>query len=64
MQGRTVGRHHRHAGVTAVDPSALFSEPNRDRYHTRTEREFGEKIGIPEPFGFELDLTRLVPYRD
>ncbi|MFE3498801.1 Uma2 family endonuclease [Kitasatospora sp. NPDC059160] len=51
-----------------IDPRqktvTLFSEPNRDRYHTRTEREFGETIRIPEPFGFELDLARLVPYRD
>ncbi|MFD8782071.1 Uma2 family endonuclease [Kitasatospora sp. NPDC059599] len=51
-----------------VDPRqktvTLFSEPNRDRYHTRTEREFGETLRIPEPFGFELDLARLVPYRD
>ncbi|MER7582460.1 Uma2 family endonuclease [Kitasatospora sp. NPDC097691] len=51
-----------------VDPRqktvTLFSEPNRDRYHTRTEREFGERLRIPEPFDFELDLSRLVPYRD
>jgi Uma2 family endonuclease len=51
-----------------VDPRqktvTLFSEPNRDRYHTRTEREFGERIHIPEPFGFDLDLSALVPYRD
>ncbi|WP_097235453.1 Uma2 family endonuclease [Streptomyces sp. 1331.2] len=51
-----------------VDPRqktvTLFSEPNRDRYHTRTEREFGESIRIPAPFGFELDLSRLVPHRD
>ncbi|MFI9359595.1 Uma2 family endonuclease [Kitasatospora sp. NPDC053057] len=51
-----------------IDPRqktvTLFSEPNRDRYHTRTEREFGETIHIPEPFGFDLDLSRLVPYRD
>ncbi|MFI8456180.1 Uma2 family endonuclease [Kitasatospora sp. NPDC085464] len=51
-----------------VDPRqktvTLFSEPNRDRYHTRTEREFGETLRIPEPFAFELDLSRLVPYRD
>ncbi|MFE4970797.1 Uma2 family endonuclease [Kitasatospora sp. NPDC056651] len=51
-----------------VDPRqktvTLFSEPNRDRYHTRTERECGERIRIPAPFDFELDLARLVPYRD
>ncbi|MFF2073977.1 Uma2 family endonuclease [Kitasatospora sp. NPDC058162] len=51
-----------------IDPGqktvTLFSDPNRDRYRTRTEREFGESIRIPEPFGFDLDLARLVPYRD
>ncbi|MFJ4187131.1 Uma2 family endonuclease [Kitasatospora sp. NPDC089509] len=51
-----------------IDPRqatvTLFSEPNRDRYHTRTEWEFGETIHIPEPFDFELDLARLVPYRE
>ncbi|MFF2141519.1 Uma2 family endonuclease [Kitasatospora sp. NPDC058190] len=51
-----------------VDPRqktvTLFSEPNRDRYHTRTEREFGERIHIPEPFDFDLDVSALVPYRD
>ncbi|MFC5724089.1 Uma2 family endonuclease [Streptomyces gamaensis] len=40
----------------------LFSEPNHDRYHTRTDRKFGESIHIPEPFGFGLDLSRLHPY--
>ncbi|MFD7584863.1 Uma2 family endonuclease [Kitasatospora sp. NPDC059811] len=51
-----------------VDPrqqtATLFSEPNHDRYHTRTEREFGGTISVPDPFGFELDLARLVPYKD
>ncbi|MGY0463764.1 Uma2 family endonuclease [Kitasatospora sp. cg17-2] len=51
-----------------VDPRertvTLFSEPGHDRYHTRTDREFGDGIGIPEPFGFTLDLAVLVPYRD
>lgn len=40
----------------------LFSDPNRDKYHTRTDRKFGEKIRIPEPFGFDLDLSTLNPY--
>ncbi|MEU7166872.1 Uma2 family endonuclease [Streptomyces morookaense] len=40
----------------------LFSEPDHDRYHTRTDRKFGETIRIPEPFGFDLDLSRLSPY--
>lgn len=26
--------------------------------------EFGETVRIPEPLGFDLDLARLVPYRD
>ncbi|MEV7771029.1 Uma2 family endonuclease [Kitasatospora sp. NPDC086791] len=50
-----------------VDPRqktvTQLSEPNRDRYHTRTERAFGETVRIPEPFDFELDLSRFVPYR-
>lgn len=50
-----------------VDPRekavTLFSEPTRERYRTRTEREFGDTIRIPAPFDFELDLSRLVPYR-
>ncbi|WP_254705861.1 Uma2 family endonuclease [Streptomyces vilmorinianum] len=40
----------------------LFSEPNHDKYHTRTDRKFGETIRIPGPFGFDLDLTPLNPY--
>ncbi|MEU1825446.1 Uma2 family endonuclease [Streptomyces abikoensis] len=40
----------------------LFSEPDHDRYHTRTDRKFGETVRIPEPFGFDLDLSRLNPY--
>ncbi|MEV7024335.1 Uma2 family endonuclease [Kitasatospora sp. NPDC093558] len=51
-----------------VDPRqktvTLFSEPNHDRYHTRTERKFGDAIRIRDPFGFELDLSGLVPYKD
>lgn len=51
-----------------IDPRqqtvTLFSEPNRDRYHTRSDRKFGDRIRIPEPFGFELDLAGLVPYAD
>ncbi|WP_052708927.1 Uma2 family endonuclease [Streptomyces sp. NRRL S-495] len=51
-----------------VDPRertvTLFSEPDHDRYHTRTDRKFGDGIGIPEPFGFMLDLAVLVPYKD
>ncbi|MEY9844660.1 Uma2 family endonuclease [Streptacidiphilus sp. BW17] len=40
----------------------LFSEPNQLKYHARVDHAFGEKIRIPEPFGFELDLSRLVAY--
>ncbi|MFI6844955.1 Uma2 family endonuclease [Kitasatospora sp. NBC_00085] len=51
-----------------VDPRqqtvTLFSEPNHDRYHTRSDRKFGDAIGIPEPFGFSLSLSKLVPYKD
>ncbi|MFG3223621.1 Uma2 family endonuclease [Kitasatospora sp. NPDC048194] len=51
-----------------VDPRqqtvALFSEPDRDRYHTRSDRKFGDTITIPAPFGFGLDLSKLVPYPD
>ncbi|WP_329489702.1 Uma2 family endonuclease [Kitasatospora sp. NBC_01246] len=51
-----------------VDPRqqtvTLFSEPDHDRYHTRSDRKFGDEIGIPEPFGFTLGLSELVPYKD
>ncbi|MFJ8432527.1 Uma2 family endonuclease [Kitasatospora sp. NPDC094019] len=51
-----------------VDPRegtvTLFSEPDHDRYHTRSDRKFGDEIGIPEPFGFTLGLSALVPYGD
>ncbi|MEV6975160.1 Uma2 family endonuclease [Kitasatospora sp. NPDC093806] len=51
-----------------VDPRqqtvTLFSEPNHDRYHTRSDRKFGDEIRIPEPFGFTLSLSALVPYQD
>ncbi|MGW5424370.1 hypothetical protein [Streptomyces sp. NPDC003943] len=30
--------------------------------YTRTDRKFGETIRIPEPFGFDLDLSPLSPY--
>ncbi|MBT2398720.1 Uma2 family endonuclease [Streptomyces sp. ISL-100] len=40
----------------------LFSDANHDKYHTRTDRKFGETIHIPEPFDFDLDLGRLNPY--
>ncbi|MFF2954570.1 Uma2 family endonuclease [Kitasatospora sp. NPDC057965] len=50
-----------------VDPRqhtvTLFSEPDHDRYHTRSDRKFGDEIHIPEPFGFTLSLTALVPYK-
>ncbi|WP_329579702.1 Uma2 family endonuclease [Kitasatospora sp. NBC_01250] len=51
-----------------IDPRqqtvTLFSEPNHDEYHTRSDRKFGDRIRIPEPFGFELELDTLVPYGD
>ncbi|MFF2662592.1 Uma2 family endonuclease [Kitasatospora sp. NPDC058032] len=50
-----------------VDPReqtvTLFSEPDHDRYHTRSDRKFGDEIHIPEPFGFVLSLEALVPYK-
>ncbi|MEV7600871.1 Uma2 family endonuclease [Kitasatospora sp. NPDC089797] len=49
-----------------VDPRegtvTLFSEPNHDRYHVRHDRKFGDGMRVPEPFGFELDLSGLVRY--
>ncbi|MFJ9697254.1 Uma2 family endonuclease [Kitasatospora sp. NPDC101183] len=51
-----------------VDPRqqtvTLFSEPDRDRYHTRSDRKFGDAITVPAPFDFSLDLSKLVPYAD
>ncbi|WP_380285317.1 Uma2 family endonuclease [Kitasatospora purpeofusca] len=51
-----------------VDPRdrtvTLFSEPDHDRYHTRSDRRFGDEIHIPEPFGFTLGLAALVAYKD
>ncbi|MEU8514449.1 Uma2 family endonuclease [Kitasatospora sp. NPDC048722] len=47
-----------------VDPRegvvTLFSEPNHDRYHARHDRKFGDGLRIPDPFGFDLDLSGLV----
>ncbi|MFD8703862.1 Uma2 family endonuclease [Kitasatospora sp. NPDC059648] len=51
-----------------VDPRegvvTLFSEPNRDRYHVRHDRKFGDGMRIPDPFDFDLDLNGLVRYPD
>ncbi|MGW2372332.1 MULTISPECIES: Uma2 family endonuclease [Kitasatospora] len=51
-----------------VDPRegvvTLFSEPNRDRYHVRHDRKFGDGMRIPDPFDFDLDLSGLVRYPD
>ncbi|MFC1442645.1 NUDIX domain-containing protein [Streptacidiphilus sp. N1-10] len=40
----------------------LFSRPDGTRYHRREDVEFGEGIRIPEPFGFDLDTSGLLPY--
>ncbi|AUG81334.1 hypothetical protein CFP65_6689 [Kitasatospora sp. MMS16-BH015] len=49
-----------------VDPSqktaTLFSEPENGRYRTREEADFGETVHIPQPFGFALDTSVLLPY--
>ncbi|MHA6757040.1 Uma2 family endonuclease [Streptacidiphilus sp. PAMC 29251] len=42
----------------------LFSEPEGDRYHTRTDRKFGEQIHIPAPFAFDLDTSDLLQYHN
>ena len=39
----------------------LFSRPDGTKYHRREDIEFGEEIRIPEPFGFDLDTTGLLP---
>ncbi|WP_329563261.1 Uma2 family endonuclease [Kitasatospora sp. NBC_01266] len=49
-----------------VDPGqktvTLLSEPENDRYRLREDAAFGESVHIPEPFGFVLDTTGLLPY--
>ena len=40
----------------------LFSHPDRTRYHRREDIDFGETLHIPEPFGFDLDTSALLPY--
>ncbi|GAA2110618.1 Uma2 family endonuclease [Kitasatospora saccharophila] len=40
----------------------LFSRPDGSRYHRREDVDFGETLRIPEPFGFELVTTGLLPY--
>ncbi|GHF87889.1 hypothetical protein GCM10018790_76700 [Kitasatospora xanthocidica] len=51
-----------------IDPRegsvTLFSEPNRDRYHARHDRKFGDSMRVPDPFGFDLDLSGLFRYPD
>jgi Uma2 family endonuclease len=50
-----------------VDPSqktvTLFSEAENGRYRAREDADFGETIHIPQPFGFTLDTSVLLPYR-
>ncbi|MFJ9697208.1 Uma2 family endonuclease [Kitasatospora sp. NPDC101183] len=40
----------------------LFSEPEAGRYRIREDADFGEAVHLPEPFGFTLDTTVLLPY--
>ncbi|MFC7219235.1 Uma2 family endonuclease [Streptomyces polyrhachis] len=42
--------------------ATLFSEPDGGRYHNRNDHAFGEKMRIPAPFDFALDLSVLKPY--
>ncbi|RCV51770.1 Uma2 family endonuclease [Marinitenerispora sediminis] len=45
-----------------IDPIAgqttLFSNPSAGRYQDRVTRDFGEKLVVPEPFGFDLDTSQ------
>ncbi|MEE2053859.1 Uma2 family endonuclease [Nocardiopsis tropica] len=36
----------------------LYEQPGNGRYNHATTVEFGEKIGLPEPFGLEIDTSR------
>ncbi|KQV03277.1 MULTISPECIES: Uma2 family endonuclease [unclassified Kitasatospora] len=49
-----------------IDPRdssiALFTEPGPDGYRQRYTAKFGQSVPIPEPFGFDLATTGLVPY--
>ncbi|MGC0415292.1 Uma2 family endonuclease [Embleya sp. AB8] len=40
----------------------LFREPEAGRYRMREDADFGEEVHIPEPFGFVLDTSVLLPY--
>ncbi|MFC4036684.1 Uma2 family endonuclease [Streptomyces polygonati] len=40
----------------------LFSRPDGGKYHRRDDADFGESLGIPGPFGFDLDTSALLPY--
>ncbi len=49
-----------------VDPGrktvTLLSEPENGRYRAREDATFGETVHIPQPFGFVLDTSALLPY--
>jgi len=40
----------------------LLSEPENGRYRRREDAAFGEQVHLPEPFGFALDTSTLLPY--
>ncbi|SHN15527.1 Uma2 family endonuclease [Actinacidiphila paucisporea] len=42
--------------------ATLFSRPDGGKYHRREDADFGEGLIIPEPFGFDLDTSALLPY--
>lgn len=41
--------------------ATLFSDPAQGRYRRREEAAFGEPLAVPEPFGFTLDTSGLLP---
>lgn len=42
----------------------LFSEPEKGRYRSREDADFGETIRIPAPFDFLLETASLLPTTD
>ncbi|MDH6117361.1 hypothetical protein [Kitasatospora sp. GAS204B] len=42
----------------------LFSEPDHDQYHTRSDGKFGGRVRIPVPFGSVPEPAGLVPCGD
>jgi Uma2 family endonuclease len=42
----------------------LFSEPEKGRYRTREDADFGETVHIPPPFDFVLQTSAFLPATD